>query len=228
MEEVAGIDLVDRREQEIGGRRQVRELLGLGPGRIRRRDVVEARQLLGLERAGRVEERGVPALERRRLADQRELVGRDRDDLIVEDELARRGGLLGGEGEHGGGRRAIGGHRGDDLSGRVFRIDRARGLVERGEVAAEVGLGDRGEPAEIDLDALRLGEHAQELLGAEGERLGAGRLLLGEPCRVLGQCGLAAIERRIDLRLVRERDRDRRERGADVLVDELEVTLGLE
>jgi hypothetical protein len=103
-----------------------------------------------------------------------------------------------------------------------------RGLLDRGGVAMQIRKGERLEAAEVGVDTFLHPEHLQELLGAERERGGAVRLLLLEPRRMLGERRLARVERGIDRGLVRERDRDRTERLAHVVVGELGQALGLQ
>ena len=56
---------------------------------------------------------------------------------------------------------------GNHVGGRLVRIDQSRGRFDRGGVAREVGIGELLQRREIHHDALRFGEHRDELRRAE-------------------------------------------------------------
>ena len=98
VEEVAGPHLVDRREQQVRLARNERVLLGLGPARVRRSDIIDRRQVL-LIRPGDVDVGEVLPVVGRRLLDLRLLGPGDRDDVVLLDELLEAGELRAGAGD---------------------------------------------------------------------------------------------------------------------------------
>ena len=165
LQEVAGPDLVHRGEEQVRLAGHVGVLLGLRPLGIGRRDVVDRRQIR-LVGAGDLDVGEVLAVEGRRLGHLRLLRARDRDDLVLDEELLELDELL-ARARHGTAGRLLLADALDALAhAHTGRVQRA-GLAQRARVALEIGAPRGFERGQRDRDALGHLEHFRVARGPE-------------------------------------------------------------
>ncbi len=235
---MSGVDLVDR-DVGDGGVVPLPHEIGLLrclPAGIRQRHVVEALELRGLERARRVHRgRGGGPHEGRRLLDARRLRGRDRDDLVRDDELPQRIERVLGRLQQLRGRRMVPLQRGQHGIGGLARVDLLRRVLERQLVRLAIALRDGEQAIEREVDHLVGGQRPPVRLGAERITTGRPGQQIGlEERLVLAQRGdhgvVAGLEGGAErgVRHLREGRRNVLPEEADVAVDLLDRDLGID
>ncbi len=191
LEVVPGEDFVNRDvpEHRAVQRAEPLLLLGHGPLRIDRRDVVNPLGA-GVERAGRVHaRRGEGATPDRGLLDPHRDRGGDRHEVVAADELLRLGNEPGRGGDDLGGRGMVLAHAAEQLRHRDSFV--RRDLGDPCLVSAEVSGAGGSHLRERGLDPLPHEEEPLEPGRPESELgYGAGELLLFQPGEELGEGGL--------------------------------------
>jgi hypothetical protein len=161
-----------------------------GPARIRRRDVIDRRQVV-LERTRNVDVRPVPAVVGRRLADQRLLRAGDRDDLLVEDELLERRVQLGAGNRDRSAFRLVGLH---DVAHRATGARAISAHAAAGHrVASDPPRRSAGGTVDRGRDSLGPSQHGGEHLGADRVVVGRHRLLRLEVLRQISLSDAIAL-----------------------------------